>query len=550
MRAGRLLLAALLSCAALAAGAAGGSTKVELLDLDSSLSDPPAPATPAVNALRGNAVEVVLPYREHGSWVRITTASLPAEPRLVLNGVALGSATLILPGGRAVTRAKTEPSDDPDASSVASVFALPPDLAPGTTLLLHFADHHRNLVDVRLMSAAEWRAYERTLIAFSLAVYGAMLAFVVIAATYWTILRERMFADHALYLLSLLAFMAVTSGLFYVAFHDGFWSRAGIQAQWGLATMAIAFAVGFSTRFLDIARDLPRTARGLEVLRATLIALAIAAAVSPVATPRLGASMSVLLVLINFVLVGLGVHAALRKNRYAGYFLLGWIPLTASTTTRALQAAGFVEIPYEASFLSILGALWEALVLTAGIADRALSFRRQRDVAQHLARHDGLTGVLNRRAAQERLDEAFGESRRHGSSLAVFFLDIDHFKAINDTFGHAAGDAVLVAVSKRIVSQLRSSDVVGRWGGEEFVALLPGASPEIARAMGERIRRVIEAEPVNVEGSRVPVTVSVGVAMLDARNKDSADLVHLADEALYRAKEKGRNRVEEALAAA
>ncbi|HUL56216.1 MAG TPA: diguanylate cyclase, partial [Usitatibacter sp.] len=335
----------------------------------------------------------------------------------------------------------------------------------------------------------------------------------------------------------------------YVAFHDGFWSRAGIQAQWGLATMAIAFAVGFSTRFLDIARYLPRTARGLEVLRVALIAIAIAAAVSPVATPRLGALMSVLLVLINFVLVGLGIHAAFLRNRYAGYFLLGWIPLTASTTMRALQAAGFAEIPYEASFLAILGALWEALVLTAGIADRALSFRRERDVARHLARRDGLTGALNRRAAQERLDEAFELSRRHGSPLAVFFLDIDHFKSINDTYGHAAGDAVLIAVSQRIASQLRASDVVGRWGGEEFVALLPGASPEIARAMGERIRRAIEAEPVIVEDARVAVTVSVGVAMLDASNKDSADLVHLADEALYRAKEKGRNRVEEALAA-
>jgi diguanylate cyclase (GGDEF)-like protein len=549
MRAGSLLLAALLSLATVASGAEHGSTKVELLDTDTPTSERPGASVPSLSVQHGDSVEVVLPYREQGTWVRITPETFPPDARLVVYGVAVGRITLVLPDGRAISRAKTEPSDDSDASSVASVFTVPQDLALGASLLLHFDDHHRNLVDIRLMSAVDWREHERLILAFSLAVYGAMFAFIVIAGTYWTILRERMFADHALYLLCLLTFMAVTSGLFYVPFHDGFWSRAGIQAQWGVATLAIAFAVGFSTRFLDVARTAPGVARALEILRMALIVSGVAAALSPISTPHFGAVMSIILVAVNFVLVGLAIHAAFQKNRYAGYFLLGWIPLTASTTMRALQASGVIEIEYEMSFLSLLGALWEALVLTAGIADRALSFRRERDVAKHLAEHDGLTGVLNRRAAQSRLDEAFSESRRFTSALAVFFLDIDHFKAINDTHGHAAGDAVLIAVSKRIVSQLRASDVVGRWGGEEFVAILPGASAEIARAMGERIRRAIEAEPIRVEDAAIRVTVSVGVAMLDARNRDSADLVQLADEALYRAKKMGRNRVEEAAAA-
>jgi len=540
-------LAILLSSAAFGAGADGRSTKVELLDIDAPTAERPSVSTPALDTKHGDAVEIVLPYREQGSWIRITPETLPPEPRLVVYGVAVGRVTLMLPDGRAISRVKTEPSDDPDASPVASVFAVPTDLALGSSLLLHFDDHHRNLIDIRLLPAAQWRGHERIIIAFSLAVYGALFAFIVIASTYWMILRERMFADHALYVLALVTFMAMTSGLFYVPFSDGFWSRAGIQGQWGLATLAIAFAVGFSTRFLDVARDLPRLARALEILRIMMIVIAIGVILSPVSTPRFGALMSIVLVAINFVLVGLGVSAALHKNRYAGYFLLGWVPLTASTTLRALQSTGVLQLQYEASYLTSLGALWEALVLTAGIADRALAFRRERDVAQHLALHDGLTGVLNRRAAQARLEELFEQSQRGTLPLSVFFLDIDHFKSINDTYGHAAGDAVLTTVAKRIASQLRASDALGRWGGEEFVAVLPGAPPDIARATGERIRRAIEADPVHVDGQRIPVTVSVGIAMQGDASKDSSELVQRADEALYRAKEKGRNRVEETM---
>jgi diguanylate cyclase (GGDEF)-like protein len=506
--------------------------------------------SPAGEALRGERVQVLLPYKKEGTWLRVTVGALPPEPRLVVNGVSMDHVTLVMPGARRIARSKTEPSDDPSASSVAAVFVLPPDIEAGTVLWLHSADRHRNLVDLRLLSASEWRAYERFTIAFAVALYGVFAAFVVIAAIYWTILRERMFADHASYLLSLLVFMSMSSGLFYQLFPGGFWARAGIQGQWGFATFAIAFAVGFATRFLDIERLLPRVAHALDIVRLTLIGLAIAVIVAPFELPYFGASVALVLVPLNTILVVLGFYVATKRSRYALYFLLGWIPLTLCTDMRALQATGTIEVGYEMSLFYALGAVWEALVLTAGIADRALSFRRERDVAQHLARHDGLTGVLNRRAAGTRLEELFRRSRDSGTPLAVFFLDLDHFKSINDRYGHAAGDAVLVAVARRVAAQLRADDVLGRWGGEEFVAVLPGAPPEVVRAMGERIRRAVEAEPVVVEAERIPVTVSVGVAMLAADASDSAVLLQRADEALYRAKDNGRNRVEEAIAAA
>lgn len=516
--------------------------------------DVPADAVPEAAAtaalMQGDRVQLLLPYSHHGSWLRITLGTLPPEPRLVVNSVSMDHVTLVLPGGKRLDRSKTEPSGDPAASPVAAVFSLPPEARAGSVLWLHTADRHRNLMDIRLMSATDWRSYERFTIAFAVALYGAFAAFVVIAAIYWTILRERMFADHASYLSSLLVFLSMSSGLFYQVFPGGFWSRSGIQGQWGFATLAIAFAVGFATRFIDVGRYLPRIAKALDAVRLTLIVLGVAVILAPFDMPYFGAAMALALVALNTVLVGVGIAIATRRSRYANYFLLGWIPLTLCTDIRALQATGFLEVGYEMSLFYALGAVWEALVLTAGIADRALSFRRERDLAQHLARHDGLTGVLNRRAAGSQLEELFRRSRESGAPLAVLFLDLDHFKSINDTFGHAAGDAVLVAVALRVAAQLRVDDVLGRWGGEEFVALLPGVPQDVIRATGERIRRAVEAEPVVVEGQRINVTVSVGVAMLGRDSADSAMLIRRADEALYRAKDNGRNRVEEAMAAA
>jgi diguanylate cyclase (GGDEF)-like protein len=124
------------------------------------------------------------------------------------------------------------------------------------------------------------------------------------------------------------------------------------------------------------------------------------------------------------------------------------------------------------------------------------------------------------------------------------FLDIDHFKSINDTFGHAAGDVCLQAATERVAAELRSGDYLGRWGGEEFVALLPGASIDDARNVSERVRASIAAHPIAFEERSMSVTVSIGIAVFDPLRDNAAALTARADAALYRAKQAGRNRVE------
>lgn len=174
-----------------------------------------------------------------------------------------------------------------------------------------------------------------------------------------------------------------------------------------------------------------------------------------------------------------------------------------------------------------------ALVVTRGVVE----LRRS-------SRYDALTGLLNRRAMQEALDEQAQRSRRLGEPFSVLMLDADHFKAVNDVQGHAAGDRALQHLGTLLAAQMRDIDRVGRWGGEEFVVLLPGASLGQAREVGERLRERVQALPLRWQDQAVPLTLSGGVSQWSEAGDDLGALLARADTALYRAKAAGRNRVE------
>jgi diguanylate cyclase (GGDEF)-like protein len=167
---------------------------------------------------------------------------------------------------------------------------------------------------------------------------------------------------------------------------------------------------------------------------------------------------------------------------------------------------------------------------------------------EELALTDGLTGLPNRRALLNRAMSGLGTARRKHLSYAVAMADIDHFKAVNDTHGHAAGDQALQRLARLLEASLRASDEVGRWGGEEFLILLPETDEAEALRVAERLRAAVEAEPFVVEGEvALKVTISIGVAALDAPAQTALvldALIRMADDALYRAKDAGRNRVE------
>jgi diguanylate cyclase (GGDEF)-like protein len=161
-----------------------------------------------------------------------------------------------------------------------------------------------------------------------------------------------------------------------------------------------------------------------------------------------------------------------------------------------------------------------------------------------MAQQDSLTGIWNRRGVLDVLDKEHERHLRTDSGLAVLMVDADHFKQVNDTYGHPVGDEVLREISGRMASSIRPYDSLGRYGGEEFLVILPGCKSDGALATGERLRSIVADEPVRMGDLEVSVTVSIGTAALDEiPDSTPSDMVSMADRALYRAKRAGRNRV-------
>jgi diguanylate cyclase (GGDEF)-like protein len=178
-----------------------------------------------------------------------------------------------------------------------------------------------------------------------------------------------------------------------------------------------------------------------------------------------------------------------------------------------------------------------------------LKFTYQDQVDEHYQRQlfesalrDGLTSTFNRRYFVDRLHTEMRFAIRHAKALALLFIDIDHFKEINDTYGHQAGDQVLTGVAREITATIRSEDVLARYGGEEFAIICREIEPEGARILGERLRRAIAGKRFEHDGRQIPVTVSVGCAVRRTVDDPHA-LVAAADAAMCDAKRAGRNQV-------
>ncbi len=185
-------------------------------------------------------------------------------------------------------------------------------------------------------------------------------------------------------------------------------------------------------------------------------------------------------------------------------------------------------------------------LLVYDVTDMASNRRQlERTNAQlkQLSQIDGLTGLFNRATWEAFLNTEFERHNRYGSEAALVMLDIDHFKPINDTYGHQAGDEVIRQISGLIKFNLRQPDIAGRYGGEEFAVILPETDLAGAECFAERIRAVVEQRPVQCAENPLDITVSLGVAPLANRCPSADDWLKAADEALYSAKDQGRNQV-------
>jgi diguanylate cyclase (GGDEF)-like protein len=210
----------------------------------------------------------------------------------------------------------------------------------------------------------------------------------------------------------------------------------------------------------------------------------------------------------------------------------------------ARTASGQLLVPRLREMQLYLGVLVAALTVAASVFSTVLARMGERQ--RSLSRRESLTGCFNRRAFYELFPREVERARRLGQGVALVFLDLDHFKRINDRYGHETGDRVLQQLSARLLGCIRETDLLFRWGGEEFVVLLPHTAAGEAPALAERIRAAVAERPFATlePNTAVSVTVSLGVAGSDAGPADPDALLARADEACYRAKKGGRNRVE------
>ena len=239
------------------------------------------------------------------------------------------------------------------------------------------------------------------------------------------------------------------------------------------------------------------------------------------------------------VMDGYETVQALKADPVTAYipvvFLTGRVG--AQDVARALQLGGhdYLRKPPEAAeLLARVSAALRVKALQDELRNRAEDLDR-------MSRTDYLTGLHNRRHMEEHLRMLGAGAKRHGYPLAVLIVDVDHFKNVNDTLGHQGGDDVLTAIAQRLRKALRLEDILGRWGGEEFLVLLAHTSAEAAVALAERLRQEVCATPIVVTDVALQVTISVGGAAAEVPGDH--DLVRQADAQLYAAKDAGRNTV-------
>jgi diguanylate cyclase (GGDEF)-like protein len=421
-------------------------------------------------------------------------------------------------------------------------FRLTDSIPAATPLLLRFSPSAdvASPVGFRLQDWSEYLRQDAHWLVFASACFAVMLSMALMALCFALMLRDVTFAWYAGYILCYALIQGIQTGF---AFHPLEWQwLAGGSLLIGPSAMAlsVAFASLFVIRFCELQRY-------AAVLRTPVIALAVGMLLvvllrcSHVAMLETVGQLLIapLLTLGAALLLLVAGTAAFRGSRHAWFFLAGWTPLLLLTAMSSAQLSGALAGVDWLSDGGLAVGAFEAIVLSIGLADRALVIRRDRDKVRLLADKDSLTQVLNRRAWHEAALTALGKGKPR--SLALLFLDLDHFKMLNDRRGHAAGDQALIAVANALRAELRPADLLGRYGGEEFVALLDGVGELQAMQVATRLCRRVHRLEIPVDEQMMTLSVSIGVA-LGAHGDMLDPLVEQADQAMYDAKISGRNR--------
>ncbi|WP_198677923.1 sensor domain-containing diguanylate cyclase [Aliidiomarina shirensis] len=420
--------------------------------------------------------------------------------------------------------------------------------------------------------------------------FGVLICMVVYNLFGYVVTRETSFFSYSIYVVFTGLLMAALSGVgFRYLWPNWLWLQERAITLFG--GLAFVFATLFITQLLGLKKQSKAWHAGLLMLGSFAALVAICSLFLPYAI-----TIFMLLpfaVIACFYVLILGVAMWIKGMQHAQIFTLAWFCFLASIIFNSLGYLGLIDGQFIQRYAIMIGSGIEVLLLSwvitlmysaerteklgaqeqmlkhavaAQEAQRVLNeelevrvedrTRELQEVSESLQKanaelerqsnEDGLTKLFNRRFFDTRIREEFQRSRRSGTPLALILLDIDHFKPLNDTHGHQAGDAVLIEFAQRLQSlATRANDAVCRYGGEEFAVILPATQLASAEVVADRFLKAISEKPfVNISGAKAPplnVTASAGVAVLEDTMDNATDLVEAADTALYAAKDQGRN---------
>jgi diguanylate cyclase (GGDEF)-like protein len=427
------------------------------------------------------------------------------------------------------------------------VFLLPGDRVPGEPVYAHILVSGKQPQSLRFTTsnlAAELSlgAGRARMIAFA---FGALMAMSATALLIWLVLKDRLFILYATMFSLQALYVAYLSGQAF----DWPWLSLGAPLgsfAWNIpVALSGSAACLFTREIVDLKRSSPRVYSIFGYLSAIFVLLACANVAKLFGFGALvNAVGNVMFVGVTIFTVAVSFIAWRRGNRAAGWFLIAWALLEGFTIAAAavflLTSKASDLLYYEGLPLSMVAA---SILIALGVADRLRAQRLALSDAERRAQIDPLTGVLNRNSLIERLHAACLRAQARGLPIALLFIDLDHFKQINDSFGHQAGDACLRAIIAPIHAELRQSDVIGRYGGEEFVVILSSADAAAAVPIAQRILERVAAVQVDGYGDPIRLTCSIGLAASDTLGVWGEHLMARADAAVYVAKRAGRNQV-------
>lgn len=553
----------LLFFAFLASSAQAGVSPISLLYpsqhplglFTSSLQEQQGPLTPAeaealYRAGKFTATTTAVPNFGIGArpvWLHLAVnnpTTAPLTRRLVLENTWLDHVDIYFSsaGSRLSTYHMGDALPFTSRPVVGRFFTVEQSFAPGTTdLFIRIATPDPMVVPLYLLTADAAREREvRQEYTYGL-IYGSLIALMAYNAMLFFSLGSQRFLFYALYLATFLSMNLTYTG-------HGFawlWPNSIKWQLWSHPLLIFAYALSglmFAARFLDTKANFPRLHRGL-IGYSALFGLLMTAAVALHSQVYALLLSFVFVFLFSIIMLVLGTVSVRAGYKPARYFLIAALAAMIGAALTTLSVWGFIPFNNWTYHAVELGMLLDATLLALALAYQFRVGQEERLRAEQLAQKDPLTGLNNRRAFYDKTAAPWSMAQRSGRCVSVILLDIDWFKRINDTLGHAHGDKVLVAIARLLQASVRQYDIVARWGGEEFIVFLPETSPDEAVQLAQRLRAGIAQLHIPHETGETRVTASFGVAQKEAGHATLDALIAAADHLLYQSKQEGRDRI-------